>query len=97
MNKSAQHERYIGYLKSDAWSAKRAAVIFRDQGRCQAMKNGARCGSRYKLEVHHCTYVRFGRELLKDLLCLCMDCHEKEHERKKKRLVATLKQRDIRR
>lgn len=74
-----QRQKYSAYLKSDAWKAKRAAVIFRDQGRCQAEKNGAKCGKRHKIEVHHLTYQRFGNEKLSDLVCLCAGCHKAEH------------------
>ncbi len=76
-------KQYTGYLKSAAWRAKRAQAIFRDGGQCQAFKNNRRCGSRYKLEVHHKTYQRFGREWLSDLVCLCGDCHKAIHAAQK--------------
>jgi hypothetical protein len=32
--------------------------------------------------VHHLTYVRLGREKMKDLRILCKGCHANEHEGK---------------
>lgn len=80
---SPQRRFYQVYLKSQAWADKRAQVIFRDGGQCQAKRNGRKCGSRHKLEVHHKTYERFGRELLSDLVCLCEDCHKAVHAAQK--------------
>lgn len=80
---SSQRKQYRGYLKSKVWRSKRAQVVFRDGGQCQALRNGQRCGSRYRLEVHHKTYERFGREWLSDLVCLCEDCHKAIHAAQK--------------
>jgi hypothetical protein len=35
-----------------------------------------RCHSNTKLVVHHKCYRRWGYERLKDLVCVCQDCHE---------------------
>jgi 5-methylcytosine-specific restriction endonuclease McrA len=72
---STNRKGYRRYLKSAAWQAKRAQVILRDRGQCRC------CGSRYKLEVHHKTYIRFGRERLSDLVTLCQLCHTHKHRR----------------
>jgi 5-methylcytosine-specific restriction endonuclease McrA len=41
---------------------------------------GNKCGhcgrNSSKLEVHHLTYERFGRERMNDLVVLCESCHE---------------------
>lgn len=69
-----QRAAYRRYIKSDAWKLKRRAVLQRDRGRCR------HCGNAGKgLEVHHLTYVRFGHELLTDLLTLCHRCHAVVH------------------
>jgi 5-methylcytosine-specific restriction endonuclease McrA len=81
---STNRKQYRRYLKSAAWQAKRAQVILRDRGECR------RCGSRYKLEVHHKNYVRFGHERLSDLVTLCQLCHTYEH-----RCLATKSARSI--
>jgi 5-methylcytosine-specific restriction endonuclease McrA len=80
---SPQRKFYREYLKSKAWKAKRAKVIFRDGGQCQSVRAKRKCGSRHKIEVHHLTYERFGRERLSDLVCLCEDCHKAVHAVKK--------------
>lgn len=38
------------------------------------------CRAEDHLDVHHNTYVRFGRERLEDLVVLCRACHETHHE-----------------
>lgn len=44
-----------------------------------------RCGDRTRrLEVHHLTYERFGRELLTDLQGLCEPCHKIADEERKR-------------
>jgi 5-methylcytosine-specific restriction endonuclease McrA len=82
---SPQRKFYKDYLKSKTWKAKRAQAIFRDGGQCQAVRGNRKCGSRYRLEVHHKTYERFGRERLNDLVCLCEDCHKAVHAAQKQR------------
>jgi 5-methylcytosine-specific restriction endonuclease McrA len=66
-------DAYSEYLRSPWWQhishvAKEAA-----QNRCQ------RCGGSERLEVHHKTYVRRGKEKLEDLEVLCWNCHRLEH------------------
>jgi 5-methylcytosine-specific restriction endonuclease McrA len=75
MPATVKREVYKAFINSPEWKAIRARVIFRDGGMCR------RCRSRYRLEVHHLTYVRFGgRERLSDLLTLCEHCHQAEHD-----------------
>jgi 5-methylcytosine-specific restriction endonuclease McrA len=75
MTTKVKRQAYKAYINSPTWKAIRARVIFRDGGQCR------RCGTRYHLEVHHLTYVRFGgRERLSDLITLCEACHEAEHD-----------------
>lgn len=74
---------YNSYLSSPKWKAKRAKVIFRDAGVCQATRRGINCGSRFKLEVHHKTYMHFGNEPLCDLVTLCDECHTLIHQQQK--------------
>lgn len=67
--------RYRRYLRSEHWRSLRRQVIRRSGGRCE------RCGRSGRLEVHHVTYVRRGRELPSDLQVLCRDCHDEAHEK----------------
>ena len=62
-------ERYRRYLQSDAWKAKRKAVLQAAGFRCR------RCGAP-ATEVHHETYKRIYNERMSDLTALCSNCHE---------------------
>ena len=37
------------------------------------------CGERRRLEAHHTTYEREGREYADDLRMVCRDCHRRAH------------------
>lgn len=80
---SKSKKTYRDYLQSPAWHARRTQVIFRDEGQCQAIRGGVKCGSRHKTQVHHKTYLRFGQEPLTDLVLLCKKCHEQLHKQQK--------------
>jgi len=58
------------YLRSAHWRARRARAIARAGGSCE------RCGKPGRLEVHHVTYERLGRERDRDLRALCHRCHQ---------------------
>jgi 5-methylcytosine-specific restriction endonuclease McrA len=64
---------YSAYLETDHWQAVRARALRRAGRRCQI------CGARGRLDVHHNTYVRRGRELNSDVVALCRDCHDLYH------------------
>ena len=74
-------KQYKQYMKSDKWELKRNQRILHDKGQCQGITNKKKCGSRYKLEVHHKTYMRFGNELMSDLVTLCHNCHVAIHKK----------------
>jgi hypothetical protein len=62
------------YLQSEAWKARRDAVLRRAQFVCEG------CGERPATQVHHRPEAyrqlrQSGRELLCDLVALCEDCH----------------------
>jgi 5-methylcytosine-specific restriction endonuclease McrA len=65
--------RYARYLRSPGWQQRRGRVLARAGYRCE------HCGARVKLDVHHLTYARRGREELTDLVALCRACHRREH------------------
>lgn len=63
---------YQDYLASDWWKA-RANEYKRKVGyKCEYPG----CNVFGKVEVHHKTYCRIGRELDEDLICLCRKHHE---------------------
>lgn len=64
---------YSDYLNSPEWKAKRRKVIERAKGICEG------CGINATEEVHHLTYARAGREMLFDLVALCVECHHAIH------------------
>ena len=62
------------YLSSAHWKAL-SGRIRDERSSCEA------CGSSSRLNVHHGTYVRRGRELDSDLFLLCEPCHMAVHRR----------------
>ena len=77
-------ERYITYIKSPQWAAKRARYWAKYGRSCKV------CGLSGDVEgvilhVHHLTYERFGRERMEDLIGLCVPCHRKAHKQTKKK------------
>jgi hypothetical protein len=64
---------YAGYLESDAWRAKRAQALNRDNGLCQG------CRARPATQVHHLSYKHVGDELLFELASVCDECHARAH------------------
>jgi HNH endonuclease len=65
--------RYSEYIKSEAWTEKRARILKHARGKCE------KCGKRKAIQVHHKTYKRVGREKDEDLAALCGPCHQSEH------------------
>jgi hypothetical protein len=67
-------EAYAEYLQSEHWAGLRKQAFATYGNRC------SRCKSHKRLQVHHHTY-RFPWEncTVKDVVPLCLKCHEKEH------------------
>jgi hypothetical protein len=65
---------YKEYLKTPHWQAVREEALRRAKDKCQL------CGSKDRLEVHHNTYERRGRERPEDVIAICHKCHSKHHE-----------------
>ena len=74
-SKIAWRKRYIDYLKSPEWKAKRLMALKTWGDICQL------CGSCERIEVHHKTYARLTKENMDDLMVVCHCCHEKIHGR----------------
>jgi 5-methylcytosine-specific restriction endonuclease McrA len=76
--RAQDRERWLAehseYLRSAEWSALRRKVIERDKNICQG------CLDQPGHHVHHLTYRRWRRELLIDLVLLCVSCHDRAHE-----------------
>ncbi len=62
-------------LRGAAYQRRRRQVLERDGGRC------AQCGSSYGVAVHHLRKRSLGRDdRMENLVSLCADCHNKEHQ-----------------
>ena len=61
--------KYLSYIKSPAWFARRQRALQRAGNRCQV------CGRSYWLHVHHVSYDHLGHERDIDLTVLCSECH----------------------
>lgn len=66
---------YREFLMTPYWKAIAEDVKRKSGNKCQL------CNSTEGLNVHHRTYENHGDELhnMKDLICLCADCHSKFH------------------
>lgn len=73
---SRSKQVYHDYINSPQWAAIRQAYLIEYGRDCK------RCGKIASvIEVHHHVYYRFGgRELMSDLVGLCLPCHELVHE-----------------
>jgi uncharacterized protein with PIN domain len=79
---------YHDYLKSEQWEIKRQEKFKQVGKRCQV------CNGSYRLQIHHRTYDRIGKEKLDDLTVLCSTCHKLFHDNgrlKKYRKVKNVK------
>ncbi len=72
-------EEYLRYLESPEWKLKRDVFLHVANYSCSG------CGMDYVkrsgLEIHHKHYDTLKNEKWKDILVLCVKCHEAEHER----------------
>lgn len=65
---------YRTYIRSQKWRETARAARERAGHKCQL------CGrTDERLEVHHNSYKRLGREKPDDLVCLCATCHRLHH------------------
>ena len=71
--------QYLEYINSIEWKELSSDIKRSRHYRCEA------CGSIKRLQCHHVTYNRLGREKRSDLFVLCRDCHSKYHAKYKAR------------
>lgn len=69
---------YEDFLHTLYWCVISSYVKFTSNKKCKV------CGKDKDLHVHHMTYKNHGDEAhhLEDLVCLCAECHQKEHPNK---------------
>lgn len=73
MNDEQWFALHAEYLRTDRWHFRRAAVLARDRGICQAQLMV--CTGRAD-QVHHLSYQHWRNEPLFDLVAVCVRCHE---------------------
>lgn len=73
MGKKKFNPKYLEYLNSEKWKKKRFMALTFYGNKCD------KCSATKRLDVHHLTYERFGKELLADLQILCRKCHDEVH------------------
>ena len=66
---------YEAYLRSPEWEAKKAEY----RANPRLPQACVVCGNR-RVDLHHRTYLRVGRERLTDLVPLCRDHHDEAHK-----------------
>lgn len=66
---------YRDYLQTPEWQARRLKAMKRAGFRCQLCNAYGK-----RLNTHHRTYERRGKEYDSDLIVLCQDCHQIFHE-----------------
>lgn len=69
---------YETYMKSHAWRRTRNRKL-RIHGRFCNRCDPEKKQHGKKIEVHHLTYERLGKERMSDLEVLCKECHDIEH------------------
>lgn len=74
--KEPWRQRYRSHINSAHWKVLKLSIIAKRGMSCE------RCGQhKMSVDLHHLTYVRFGRELPEDVKLLCRDCHKLMHPR----------------
>ena len=67
---------YNDYLQTPEWREKRERVLFKAKFMCGI------CGVHPdQFHIHHITYERRGYEWDSDLMAICVDCHDKHHDK----------------
>lgn len=69
------YSSYDDYTSSDHWKQFRDQVLRMTPRRCTACSD-----DEARLELHHRTYWRLGREFLEDVSLLCGRCHDTVHK-----------------
>jgi 5-methylcytosine-specific restriction endonuclease McrA len=69
------HPEYVQFIRGERWlnSRARQAELRASGHRCRLCGRGR---PEVRIEVHHRTYARLGRERTWDLCTLCDECHE---------------------
>jgi len=66
--------RMQDYYSTPEWRARRDECLQRHGNRC------AFCNGKERVQAHHRTYARMGRELPHDVVAVCEECHTALHD-----------------
>jgi 5-methylcytosine-specific restriction endonuclease McrA len=77
----AMRERYEQRINSAQWRNMRRDFMRLRGPHCE------RCQSGHRLELHHKTYERLGKERTSDLELLCHDCHLKADQQREQQTI----------
>lgn len=72
-------EEHNRYLLTPAWRQRRTLVLQRSRGKCEG------CGVKDAEQVHHLSYAHWKEEFLWELVAVCLECHERFHQRELKK------------
>lgn len=61
------------YMTTEQWKQLKLERLRIAQNKCES------CGSSHNLHLHHITYERLTQELISDLVILCEECHQRQH------------------
>lgn len=70
---------YNRHIHSSVWKNFRKKILEERDNKCE------KCGYTRRLHLHHLNYDNFGHELPEDVQVLCNTCHEKVHNKAKKK------------
>ena len=62
------------YMRSNQWKLLKFQVLTLQNNQCKL------CSSTHDLQLHHLTYERLGNEYQSDLVALCGQCHQNQHD-----------------
>ena len=71
-------ENHRKYLKSGIWKRKRNFILNKRGCKCEICKMKF---EKEKLNIHHKTYRKWGAEYQNHLQVLCLNCHNKLHDK----------------
>lgn len=64
----------LEYMQSEKWRALKLSRLRIAQHKCES------CGSTHNLHLHHITYERLTQERIEDVVIVCEECHQRQHD-----------------
>ena len=73
-NPYMSHEDKLAHLDSPYWRQLKLDRLALANNQCEL------CNSTHSLQLHHTNYIRLGCEKLSDVVILCNECHQRQHD-----------------